>query len=43
MTDAVPITIPRPVRKDRTGFARKAWTLNPSASPQITLIHPGSP
>src|SRR5690242_9578325 len=32
MTEAVPMTIPRPVSSDRTGFARRAWTLNLSAS-----------
>src|ERR1051326_3880822 len=32
MTEAVPITIPRPVRRERTGFARSAWALKLKAS-----------
>src|ERR1044072_1105609 len=37
MTEAVPMTIPRPVSSDRTGFALRAWTLNFSASARNNL------
>jgi hypothetical protein len=34
ITEAVPMTMPRPVSIDRTGFARSAWTLKLKASPR---------